>query len=618
MPYVSWNKQVLGGATFFISNAEARISSTTGLLIAITALYIIILGNIPFVGYATTIDTFVLVMLGMLAGIILVQVVYLLLFNYVYKSEDKAAGGNVHPILRPSSSSEVSLPFRYFMNMCCSSSLADDEADIAGSAGEGTGRGGVTRRPAWLLWFSSESSQLLGEVCVAAMIQEHQQTRCQNQGDMQQKEIQTPKSSVDSIGDNDLTFEQGAAAVSSVAINPTREKEIKKPIATFAMLGIEFCGRVFLIPFILLYTDLLMLDRSMNHIGTPFAVSETKFFVYILYLYTRIFTFMSFQYNIFEQGLAWTFLIVCFCSETWRLVSKYCELFVLTDPFQDKTETLTVCYEELNITCERLLMHTPTPGSLDVHLHILSYDRLEDIHVRVLQAQYAWLIEKCLCHQVPSAKELLLMAKRQARLLREHDSCKHNLQMLLSTVRNSAIAATEEKVVGIDVNSAAAQTLPLSSPPRTPSSQYNSQQPQQRQILQETRLNEYPISEEKKEEQVAHPLPATVSSPPPTLPSSSTKKLPFLPTDTDHSESWPSSSLSSERLHSVFYELLNVTLIIFRIYPKQVAKLRALYRPSQSVEVSEESKADLKNETHSRTKSKDVLSFSMNTNEDKL
>ena len=81
--------KVLAGATFFISNAEARIASTTGLLIAVTALYIIILGNIPFVGYATTIDSFVLVMVGVLAGIILVQVMYLLLYNYIYDSSDE-------------------------------------------------------------------------------------------------------------------------------------------------------------------------------------------------------------------------------------------------------------------------------------------------------------------------------------------------------------------------------------------------------------------------------------------------------------------------------------------------------------------------------------------------
>ena len=173
--------------------------------------------------------------------------------------------------------------------------------------------------------------------------------------------------------------------------------------------------------------------------------------------------------NKFDQILAWSFLVLVFCLESWRLVFKYCELFILTDPFQDKTETLTTCYEELYFTCDRLLLQpTPAPGCLDTHLHILSFERLEDIHLRVLQSQHAWLVEKCLCHEVPSAKALLLMAKRQARLLREHDACKHQLQTLLTTMRRAAAIiekekGEEKKVVGSE-HLAAASTLILAHP----------------------------------------------------------------------------------------------------------------------------------------------------------
>ena len=52
---------ILAGATFWVGHPESRISATSGLLIAITALYIVLIGNVPFVGYATRIDTYVLV-----------------------------------------------------------------------------------------------------------------------------------------------------------------------------------------------------------------------------------------------------------------------------------------------------------------------------------------------------------------------------------------------------------------------------------------------------------------------------------------------------------------------------------------------------------------------------
>jgi hypothetical protein len=64
----------------------------------------------------------------------------------------------------------------------------------------------------------------------------------------------------------------GRLAASSDA-HSTRQKELKKPIATFVLMGIEYCGRVFLIPFVLFYTNLLMLDKSMAELGVAFDVS---------------------------------------------------------------------------------------------------------------------------------------------------------------------------------------------------------------------------------------------------------------------------------------------------------------------------------------------------------
>jgi hypothetical protein len=78
---------LLAGATFWVGNPGARISASTGLLIAVTAIYIVILGAIPFVGYATTIDTFVLVMLALLVAVVLVHVLQMYLHNTIYGSE---------------------------------------------------------------------------------------------------------------------------------------------------------------------------------------------------------------------------------------------------------------------------------------------------------------------------------------------------------------------------------------------------------------------------------------------------------------------------------------------------------------------------------------------------
>jgi hypothetical protein len=49
---------ILGGLTFW-AQAESRVDSTITLLLSVSALYIVILGNIPMVGYLTAIDTYV-------------------------------------------------------------------------------------------------------------------------------------------------------------------------------------------------------------------------------------------------------------------------------------------------------------------------------------------------------------------------------------------------------------------------------------------------------------------------------------------------------------------------------------------------------------------------------
>ena len=50
----------LAGITFWGATPEGRIGAATTILIAVAALYIVILNNVPWVGYATTMDTFIL------------------------------------------------------------------------------------------------------------------------------------------------------------------------------------------------------------------------------------------------------------------------------------------------------------------------------------------------------------------------------------------------------------------------------------------------------------------------------------------------------------------------------------------------------------------------------
>jgi hypothetical protein len=293
-PFSPW--QVLGGATFFIDSPEARISSTTGLLIAVTALYIIILGNIPFVGYATTIDKFVLIMLVLLAGIIVVQVVYLLLHNYVYQSEEETTGGVGSDALQSPSAPKYSKPFRYFRDKYFSTSLADTDNSFSTAAAAATGSGASStatsgakksnahrvskgKQPAWLLWFSPQSSQLLGEVCVAAMVQEHQKQLIKQKKEAisnicNTKESESDASNTTTNSGSDATktkIGQDSHHVAASLAVSKRDKQLKKPVATFSLLAIEFGGRVFLIPAILLYTNWLMIDPSPGLLAIALA-----------------------------------------------------------------------------------------------------------------------------------------------------------------------------------------------------------------------------------------------------------------------------------------------------------------------------------------------------------
>jgi hypothetical protein len=220
-------------------------------------------------------------MVGMLAGIIMVQVFYLVLHNYVYDPEEgkgkeaEVADEGIHPVLQPSSAPKYSLPFRYICDMLCSSSLADgDTREEAGTPLKAPRK----KQSAWLMWFSPKSSQLLGEVCVAAMILEHQKKAIRF-GDYVESNQCNSGSVESSSGGSSL---RGAAAPTAAATITSkrgivgcsrRDKEIQKPVATFALLGIEYCGRVFLIPFILFYTNMLMLDESMAQLALIFNVS---------------------------------------------------------------------------------------------------------------------------------------------------------------------------------------------------------------------------------------------------------------------------------------------------------------------------------------------------------
>lgn len=52
---------LLASSTFWAGSPEARIAATTTVLIAVAALYIVVVGYVPLVGYATLNDKYVLV-----------------------------------------------------------------------------------------------------------------------------------------------------------------------------------------------------------------------------------------------------------------------------------------------------------------------------------------------------------------------------------------------------------------------------------------------------------------------------------------------------------------------------------------------------------------------------
>ena len=52
---------VLASLTFWISSPEGRIGATTTVLIAVSALYIVTVGYMPLVGYASLADNYILV-----------------------------------------------------------------------------------------------------------------------------------------------------------------------------------------------------------------------------------------------------------------------------------------------------------------------------------------------------------------------------------------------------------------------------------------------------------------------------------------------------------------------------------------------------------------------------
>ena len=71
---------VLGGFTFW-SDPGARFDSTVTLLLAVSALYIVILGNIPMLGYLTAIDKYCFVMFVLLAVAALMHQGYITLIG---------------------------------------------------------------------------------------------------------------------------------------------------------------------------------------------------------------------------------------------------------------------------------------------------------------------------------------------------------------------------------------------------------------------------------------------------------------------------------------------------------------------------------------------------------
>jgi hypothetical protein len=78
----------LAAATFWIPSPEARIAGVMSLILAISAVYIIIMGYIPLVGYETAADSYVIVMMVFLALILIFHCVHMSLFTFIHDQDD--------------------------------------------------------------------------------------------------------------------------------------------------------------------------------------------------------------------------------------------------------------------------------------------------------------------------------------------------------------------------------------------------------------------------------------------------------------------------------------------------------------------------------------------------
>ena len=74
---------VLTYATFYIGASE-RIARSTGLLITLSGFYIAALANVPFTGYITKMDEFILRMIFLIAIIIVIHIVHMMIHRFIY------------------------------------------------------------------------------------------------------------------------------------------------------------------------------------------------------------------------------------------------------------------------------------------------------------------------------------------------------------------------------------------------------------------------------------------------------------------------------------------------------------------------------------------------------
>ena len=129
--------------------------------------------------------------------------------------------------------------------------------------------------------------------------------------------------------------------------------------------------------------------------------------------------------------VAWTFFVFVTVVEAWRFGSKYWDLFIRNDPFQDRIELLTACYTKQNVDCEKLMLHHLTGlTQQEVKVQYLSFKYLRNMHNMILRAQTKWIVGKCSQFEVPPVRDALDMATRQAILLQKCDMCMKQVQLL--------------------------------------------------------------------------------------------------------------------------------------------------------------------------------------------